>query len=436
LRDYGAVEVALPGVAGEAAAARQILAGEDSGRGWFRSLLPFLGPAFVASIAYVDPGNFATNVQAGAQFGYKLLWVVVLANLVAMLLQSLSAKLGIATGMNLAEVCREYLPTWAMVGTFIAAEVVAVATDLAEFLGAAVGFYLLLGVPLWIGGLLTAAATFGILALQRFGFRPIEAVIGSAVAVILTAYLFETALARPEWGQVGFHAVVPQIGSDSILLAVGILGATVMPHVVFLHSALTQNRIVPRSEREARRLFRYEAADVIIAMTIAGLINLSMIFMAASTFFATGHHTVGSLQQAEQTLRPLLGPASGIAFAIALLASGLSSSSVGTMAGQVIFQGFLRRKVSVWLLRLFTMLPALLVIALGFDPTHTLVISQVVLSFGLPFAVVPLVIFTSDPRIMGSLVNRTPTKIAAWGVTGVVVSLNLLLIAQTFGLRF
>jgi len=416
LRDYGAVGIALPGVAGEAEAARQILAGEDTGRGWFRSLLPFLGPAFVASIAYVDPGNFATNVQAGAQFGYKLLWVVVLANLVAMLLQSLSAKLGIATGMNLAEICREYLPTWAMIGTFLAAEVVAVATDLAEFLGAAVGFYLLLGVPLWAGGLLTAAATFGILALQRFGFRPIEAVIGSAVAVILTAYLFETALARPDWGQVGFHAVVPQLGSDSILLAVGILGATVM--------------------REARRLFRYEAADVIIAMTIAGLINLSMIFMAASTFFATGNHTVGSLQQAEQTLRPLLGPASGVAFAIALLASGLSSSSVGTMAGQVIFQGFLRRKVSVWLLRLFTMLPALLVIALGFDPTQTLVISQVVLSFGLPFAVVPLVIFTSDPRIMGSLVNRTPTKIAAWGVTGVVVALNLLLVAQTFGFRF
>ena len=416
MRDYGAVGIALPGVAGEAEAARQILAGEDTGRGWFRSLLPFLGPAFVASIAYVDPGNFATNVQAGAQFGYKLLWVVVLANLVAMLLQSLSAKLGIATGMNLAEICREYLPTWAMIGTFLAAEVVAVATDLAEFLGAAVGFYLLLGVPLWAGGLLTAAATFGILALQRFGFRPIEAVIGSAVAVILTAYLFETALARPDWGQVGFHAVVPQLGSDSILLAVGILGATVM--------------------REARRLFRYEAADVIIAMTIAGLINLSMIFMAASTFFATGNHTVGSLQQAEQTLRPLLGPASGVAFAIALLASGLSSSSVGTMAGQVIFQGFLRRKVSVWLLRLFTMLPALLVIALGFDPTQTLVISQVVLSFGLPFAVVPLVIFTSDPRIMGSLVNRTPTKIAAWGVTGVVVALNLLLVAQTFGFRF
>ena len=416
MRDYGAVGIALPGVAGEAEAARQILAGEDTGRGWFRSLLPFLGPAFVASIAYVDPGNFATNVQAGAQFGYKLLWVVVLANLVAMLLQSLSAKLGIATGMNLAEICREYLPTWAMIGTFLAAEVVAVATDLAEFLGAAVGFYLLLGVPLWAGGLLTAAATFGILALQRFGFRPIEAVIGSAVAVILTAYLFETALARPDWGQVGFHAVVPQLGSDSILLAVGILGATVM--------------------REARRLFRYEAADVIIAMTIAGLINLSMIFMAASTFFTTGNHTVGSLQQAEQTLRPLLGPASGVAFAIALLASGLSSSSVGTMAGQVIFQGFLRRKVSVWLLRLFTMLPALLVIALGFDPTQTLVISQVVLSFGLPFAVVPLVIFTSDPRIMGSLVNRTPTKIAAWGVTGVVVALNLLLVAQTFGFRF
>jgi manganese transport protein len=435
LRDYG-VEVALPGVAGEAAAARRILAGEDTGRGWFRSLLPFLGPAFVASIAYVDPGNFATNIQAGAQFGYQLLWVVVLANVVAMLLQGLSAKLGIATGMNLAEICRERLPTWAWISTFVVAEVVAIATDLAEFLGAAVGFYLLLGVPLWIGGLLTAAATFGILALQRFGFRPVEAVIGSAVAVILTAYLFETFLSHPDWGQVGYHAVVPQLGSGSILLAVGILGATVMPHVVFLHSALTQNRIVPRSQKEARRLFHYEAADVIIAMTIAGMINLAMIFMAAATFYANGRHEVGSLQQAEQTLRPLLGHASSIAFAVALLASGLSSSSVGTMAGQVVLQGFLRRRISVWLLRGFTMLPALVVIGIGLDPTSTLVLSQVVLSFGLPFAVVPLVIFTSDRSIMGDLVNRTHTKVAAWGVTAIVVGLNLLLIAQTLGLKF
>ena len=436
MRDYGAAGLTLPGLEGEAEAARSILAGEDHGRGWFRSLLPFLGPAFVASIAYVDPGNFATNVQAGAQFGYQLLWVVVLANVIAMLLQSLSAKLGIATGMNLAEICRERMPTWAWILTFLAAEVVAIATDLAEFLGAAVGFYLLLGVPLWIGGLLTAVATLGILALQRFGFRPVEAVIGSAVAVILTAYLFETVIAKPDWGQVAYHAVVPEIGSGSILLAVGILGATVMPHVVFLHSALTQNRIIPRSEKEAKRLFRYEAADVIIAMTIAGVINLSMIFMAASTFFATGHHEVGSLQQAEQTLRPLLGRGSSIAFAVALLASGLSSSSVGTMAGQVVIQGFLRRPISVWLLRLFTMLPALFVIAIGLDPTRTLVISQVVLSLCLPFAVVPLVIFTSDPRVMGSLVNRTSTKVAAWGVTTIVVGLNLLLIAQTLGFRF
>jgi manganese transport protein len=436
LRDYGAAGLTLPGLEGEAEAARSILAGEDHGRGWFRSLLPFLGPAFVASIAYVDPGNFATNVQAGAQFGYQLLWVVVLANIIAMLLQSLSAKLGIATGMNLAEICRERMPTWAWVTTFLAAEVVAIATDLAEFLGAAVGFYLLLGVPLWIGGLLTAITTLGILALQRFGFRPVEAVIGSAVAVILTAYLFETVIAKPDWGQVAYHAVVPEIGSGSILLAVGILGATVMPHVVFLHSALTQNRIIPRSEKEAKRLFRYEAADVIIAMSIAGLINLAMIFMAASTFFTTGHHEVGSLQQAEQTLRPLLGRGSSIAFAVALLASGLSSSSVGTMAGQVVIQGFLRRPISVWLLRLFTMLPALFVIAIGLDPTRTLVISQVVLSLCLPFAVVPLVIFTSDPRVMGSLVNKTPTKVAAWGVTTIVVGLNLLLIAQTLGFRF
>jgi manganese transport protein len=436
VRDYGSPELGLPGQGQEAAAARRILAGEPSGRGWFGDLLPFLGPAFVASVAYIDPGNFATNIQSGAQFGYQLLWVVVLANLIAMLMQGLSAKLGIATGRNLAETCRELLPVWANLALAVIAGVVAMATDLAEFVGASVGFNLLLHVPLLVGGVLTAITTYGILALQRFGFRPIEAVIGAAVAVISLCYVFEVGLAKPAWGQVAFHSTVPQIGSGSILFAVGILGATVMPHVIFLHSALTQNRIVPRSEVEAHRLFRYEAADVAIALAIAGVINMAMLMMAAAVFHSSGHSAVGTLQQAEQTLRPLLGSASGVAFALALLASGLSSSSVGTMAGQVMMQGFLERKVSVWLLRTVTMVPALVVILAGFDPTHALVLSQVVLSFGLPFAVVPLIVFTSDRKLMGGLANRPLTKAIAGVVTAVVVGLNVLLLAQIAGLSF
>jgi manganese transport protein len=436
LRDYGSAGIGLPGGTREAAAAAVILAGGKSGRNWLTSLFPFLGPAFVASVAYIDPGNFATNIQGGAQFGYMLLWVVVWANGIAMLLQGLSAKLGIATGRNLAEICRVELPSWLSRVIFAVAVVVAMATDLAEFLGAAVGFNLLLNVPLAVGGVLTALATYGILALQRFGFRPIEAVIAGAVAVISLSYIFETIKGRPDWGQVAYHAAVPQIGSDSVLVAVGILGATVMPHVVFLHSALTQNRIIPKSEAQARRLFRYEAADVIIAMGIAGLINLSMIFMAAATFFSRGHMEVGTLQQAEQTLRPLLGNASGSIFAVALLASGLSSASVGTMAGQIIIQGFTQRRISPWLLRTVTMIPSLVVIALQVDATRALVISQVVLSFGLPFAVVPLIVFTSRRSLMGGLVNSIPTRIAAIVVTAVVIGLNLLLLAKLAGANY
>jgi manganese transport protein len=413
-----------------------ILAGTGPRRNWFATLLPFLGPAFVASVAYIDPGNFATNISAGAQFGYSLLWVVVLANVIAMLMQGLSAKLGIASGMNLAQLCRERLPHAVAMVLFGVLVVIAMATDLAEFLGASVGFNLLFNIPLALGGLLTAAATFGILALQRFGFRPVEAVIAAAVAAISVCYLFETILARPDWTQVGYHAVVPSLSSGSIYLAVGILGATVMPHAVLLHSALTQNRIVPSSELQARRLFRYEAADVLIALVIAGAINLAMIFMAAATFYTHGHNDVGSLQQADRTLRPLLGNASGVVFALALLFSGLSSSSVGTMAGQVVFQGFWRRPISPWLLRSLTMLPALTVIAVGFDPTRALVLSQVVLSFGLPFVVVPLIIYTSRRDIMGSLVNRPLTKVAAGAVTLTVIGLNLLLLAQTAGVSF
>jgi manganese transport protein len=307
-------------------------------------LLPFLGPAFVACIAYIDPGNFATNIAGGSKFGYTLVWVIVLSNLMAMLIQTLSAKLGIATGRNLPEVCREQFPRRVSLGLWVQAEVIAMATDLAEFLGAAIGFHLLLGIPLFPAALLTGVATFLILGLQRFGFRLFEAVITAFVAVILFCYVAELWFADPDWAQVGRHAVVPQFqGTESLLLAVGILGATVMPHVIYLHSALTQRRIVPRDDAEARRLYRYTRIDVVIAMSLAGLINMSMLVVAASVFFGSGLPNIDSLEGAHRTLEPLLGGASSSLFAIALIASGLSSSTVGTLAGQVVMQGFIKR---------------------------------------------------------------------------------------------
>ena len=396
---------------------------------------PFLGPAFVASVAYVDPGNFATNIQGGAKFGYMLLWVVVASNLMAMLVQALSAKLGIATGLNLAEVCREEFPRPVVWGMWVLMEVVAMATDLAEFLGAALGFNLLFGIPLFPAALLTAGTTFAILAIERRGFRPLEGVIGALVGVIAIAYLIETVLDRPEWGRLVFHAVVPQFsGTESVLLATGILGATVMPHAVFLHSALTQGRVVTRNAAHLRRLFRFECLDVTIAMGVAGLVNGAMLVMAASTFFAQGLTHVGTIEEAHRTLTPLLGAASSWVFAVSLLASGLSSSAVGTMAGQVIMQGFLHRQIPLWLRRLVTMLPALVVIAIGLEPTRTLVLSQVILSFGLPFALVPLVYFTARRELMGTLVNRPGTTALAVGVTVLIIALNgLLLVRVCFG---
>ncbi len=412
-------------------AAAEVLAGESRAP-WYRRLLPFLGPAFIASIAYVDPGNFATNIQGGAQFGYMLLWVIVASNLLAMLTQTLSAKLGIATGRNLAEVCRDELPAWTVWGMWLVMEVVAMATDLAEFLGAALGFNLLFGIPLLPAAVLTGVVTFGILALERRGFRPLEAVITSFVGVIALCYLVEMLLGRPDWGAIAYHAVVPQFsGTESLLLAAGILGATVMPHVVFLHSALTQGRIIVRDPVQLRRLFRYECVDVTLAMGLAGLVNGAMLVMAAATFFGTGHASVGTIEEAHQTLRPLLGPASSLVFAISLLASGLSSSTVGTMSGQVIMQGFVHLKIPIWIRRVATMVPALMVVAIGLDPTRTLVISQVVLSFGLPFALVPLVIFTARRDLMGVLVNRRVTTIAAWLMTLLIVGLNIFLLQQT-----
>ncbi|MBI4419879.1 MAG: Nramp family divalent metal transporter [Gemmatimonadetes bacterium] len=413
--------------------AAEVLSGRGP-KGPLLRLLPFLGPAFIASVAYMDPGNFATNIQGGARFGYRLLWVVVASNLMAMLVQALSAKLGIATGRNLAELCREHFPRPVTLALWVLMEIVAMATDLAEFLGAAVGFNLLFGIPMGAAGLITAVATFVILGLERRGFRPLEIVITALVGLIGVSYVIETVLDRPALGDVLYHAVVPSFaGRESVLLASGILGATVMPHVIFLHSALTQGRIVTTDPGARRRLYRFELADVLVAMGLAGLINGAMLIMAASTFFSTGQTGIGTLEDAHRTLAPLLGPLASYAFAVSLLASGISSASVGTMAGQVIMQGFLRRRIPIWVRRLVTMAPSLIVIGLGVDPTRTLVLSQVVLSFGLPFAIVPLVYFTSRPAVMGALVSRRATTLLAAGIAVVIVALNAYLLLQTFG---
>jgi manganese transport protein len=401
----------------------------------FRAL-PFLGPAFIACVAYIDPGNFATNIAGGAKFGYLLVWVIVAANLLAMLIQTLSAKLGIATGRNLPEVCRDRLSRRASILLWVQAELIAMATDLAEFLGAAIGIHLLFGLALFPAAVIAGIAAFAILGLQRWGFRPFEAVIATLVGVIGVSYLAELTFADPDWSQVLKHAVTPSFGgsSEAVLLSVGILGATVMPHVIYLHSALTQDRLVPETHEDARTLLRYTRLDVIVAMTIAGLINVSMLVMAASTFYRTGLVDVDSLEGAHKTLQPILGGASSALFAVALIASGLSSSAVGTLSGQVVMQGFIRRRIPVTVRRLVTMLPAFVVIALGVDPSRTLVLSQVVLSFGIPFALVPLVIFTAKREVMGPLVNRRITTVAASAIAAVIICLNAFLLLQTTGI--
>jgi manganese transport protein len=419
----------------DAVATGTVQAAEDALRGFpspFR-ILPFLGPAFVACVAYIDPGNFATNIAGGSKFGFTLAWVILASNLMAMLIQTLSAKLGIATGRNLPEVCRERFSRRTSLGLWVQAEVIAMATDLAEFLGAAIGFHLLLGMDLFPAAILTGFVTFAILGLQRFGLRPFEAVIAAFVGVIGVSYIAELFYANPPLGTVALHAVKPEFaGSESVLLAVGILGATVMPHVIYLHSALTQNRVVPRNDDEARRLYRYTKIDVIVAMSIAGVINMSMLVMAASVFFRSGLNDVDSLEGAHRTLNPILGGASSTLFALALLASGLSSSTVGTLSGQVVMQGFIQRRIPIFLRRLVTMVPALIVAGIGLDPSRTLVISQVVLSFGIPFALVPLVWFTSRRDLMGPLVNRRATTAIATVVAGLISALNVFLLGQTF----
>jgi manganese transport protein len=396
-------------------------------------LAAVLGPAFIAAVAYIDPGNFATNIAGGSKFGYTLVWVIVASNLMAMLIQTLSAKLGIATGRNLAEVCRDEFSRPVAIGLWLQAEAIAIATDLAEFLGAALGMHLLFGIGLFPAAVITGVVAFLILGLQRWGFRPLEAVIAGIVVAIGLCYVVELFKADPAWSQVGKHAVLPGFeGTESVLLAVGILGATVMPHVIWLHSALTQNRIVTFGETEKRRLMRLTKIDVLIAMAIAGLINAAMLIMAAATFFQSGRTDVESLEGAHETLTPLLGGAASAIFAIALLLSGLSSSAIGTLAGQVVMQGFIQRQIPITLRRLVTMLPAFAVIGIGVDPSRTLVISQVVLSFGIPFALIPLVWFTARRDLMGTLVNAKATTVAAVIVATLIVCLNVFLLYQTF----
>jgi manganese transport protein len=409
------------------AAARALLAGERRG---VRGYLAFAGPAVVASIAYMDPGNFATNIQAGARYGYQLLWVVLLANLIAMLFQALSAKLGIVTGKNLAEMCREEFSRPVAIAMWIVSETAAMATDLAEFLGGAIGLSLLLGLPLLVGMLVTAVIVYAILMLDRFGFRPIELIISSLVGVIGVCYLVEMLIAPVDWRAAALHTVLPQLpDSEALFLAVGIIGATVMPHAVYLHSGLTQGRIPARNPAETRTVLRISNTEVVVALAIAGLVNMAMVMMAASAFHA-GHSDVAEIETAYHTLTPLLGGAAAVVFLVSLLASGVSSSTVGTMAGQMIMQGFLDFTIPVWVRRLVTMIPAFVVVGIGVNATRALVLSQVMLSIALPLPMIALLMFTRRRDVMGEFVNGALTNAAAIVGAAVVLGLNGFLIWQ------
>jgi manganese transport protein len=413
------------------AAGHEVLAGRRRG---LRAVLPFAGPAVIASIAYMDPGNFATNIQAGARFNYDLLWVVVLANCIAMLLQALSAKLGIVTGRNLAELCRDRFPRPAVWGMWIVAEIAAMATDLAEFLGGSLGLSLLVGLPLMASMVATGFITYAILMLQRTGFRPLELLIGAFVGIIGLCYLIELVVAPPDWGAAAFHAVVPRLdGAMAVTLSVGIIGATVMPHAIYLHSSLTQDRVVPRNDVERRRALLFSNREVLLALGFAGLVNLAMVCMAAVAFHATSPD-VATIENAYRTLIPLLGRAAAVVFLIALIASGLSSSAVGTLAGQVVMQGFVGFSIPIAVRRLVTMAPAFVVVGLGADPTRALVLSQVVLSLALPVPMVTLVLLTGRRDVMGPFANRALTRWLAVAATVAVLTLNLILIAQTIGI--
>lgn len=411
------------------ASIHDVFAGRRQG---LRTALLFAGPAVIASIAYMDPGNFATNIQAGAQFGYSLLWVVVVANVIAMLFQALSAKLGIVTGRNLAELCRERLPGPIVYAMWGVSEVAAMATDLAEFLGGALALSLLFKLPLLVGMAGTAVVTYGILLIEKNGFRPMEIVIGALVSVIGLCYLAEMFIAPVAWGQAWQHAVVPTMpGGEALVISVGIVGATVMPHAIYLHSGLTQGRSPARNARERRLLLRYSNREVVVALSIAGLINVAMVVMASAAFHGS-HSDVAQIETAYRMLTPLLGAGAAVFFLISLMSSGISSSVVGTMAGQLIMQGFVGLRIPVWIRRLVTMAPAFVVVALGVNPTRALVISQVVLSFALPIPMVALVLFTSRREVMGEFVNSRVTHAAAIGATVVILALNAVLLLQTF----
>ena len=414
---------------------RTALAGQvalSGGRRGVRGLLPFIGPAVVASIAYMDPGNFATNIQAGARHGYMLLWVVLLANLIAMLFQALSARVGIVSGHSLAALCRLHFPRPLVIAMWLASEVAAMATDLAESIGAAIGISVLFQLPLLAGLLITFAITWGLLTFQRRGFRPIELIISGFVGIISLAYLVELWIAPPQWGQFFYHAVVPQLaGADSVTLAVGIVGATVMPHAIYLHSAMMTDRVNARSDAERRRLIRYSNAEVLLALTLAGLVNMAMVAMAA-TMFHNGHSDVGEIETAYHTLLPLMGVVAAGAFMASLLASGLSSSVVGTMAGQVIMQDFVGFRIPLWLRRAITMIPAVIVVAIGVNATDALVISQVVLSLVLPVPMIALLVLVRRPQVMAAFAIGRGTQRLAVAATAVVLLLNAILLLQSF----
>jgi len=400
-------------------------------RGRLRATLAMLGPAFVAAVAYVDPGNFATNIEGGARFGYLLLWVVLAANLMAMLIQYLSAKLGIVTDHSLPELFRERYPRPLSWGMWVQAEIMAMATDVAEFVGAALGLNLLFGVPLLTAGLITGVIAFAILGLRSRGHRGFELAITALLGIIFLGFLYQTLRIGPS-ARASLHGLVPHLaGGHSLYLAVGIIGATVMPHVIYLHSALTNGRTPVRDDRERARVLRFERLDVIVALGLAGLVNLAMLAVAAKLFHATGHSTVSTISQAHASLQQLVGGGAALAFSIALLASGSSASSVGTYAGQVVMRGFVGFNIPLFLRRLVTMAPAIAVLAAGLDPTQVLIFSQVVLSFGIPFALIPLVLLTSRADVMGAHVNRRPTIVLAVAVAALIVALNLFLIGQS-----
>ncbi len=409
---------------------REVLAGRRRG---IRSALLFAGPAVIVSIAYMDPGNYATNIQAGAAFGYGLLWVVLMASLLAMLFQMLSAKLGIVTGRNLAEMCRAQFPRPVVYAMWGVSEIAAMATDLAEFLGGAIGLSLLFKIPLLAGMVVTAVVTYGILLFDRRGFRPIELIIGGLVSIVGLCFIIEMFIAPVAWGQAGLHTVVPSLpNAEALTVAVGIIGATIMPHAVYLHSALTQGRAPGRDARERRTLLRFSNRECVIALAGAGAVNMAMVMMASAAFHA-GHSDVSEIETAYHTLTPLLGGGAAMVFLISLMASGISSSAVGTMAGQVIMQGFVGFRVPIAVRRLVTMVPAFVVIGLGADATHALVISQVVLSFALPIPMIALVLFTRSRNLMGEFVNSRLTNVLALGGTVVILVLNAVLLLQTFG---